>query len=133
VFLTYASILGSYFPAAMKGMLTEAHKQDPAAAATSTSAPATPASTTDKAPQPPSGSVAVSLLLALGSVVFLFVLFLFTAPFLIGPADPIFLLILAFSLYEAWKLNKAPPFVVQGPFRIAGAMTGAPPAAENVG
>lgn len=46
--------------------------------------------------------------------------FLFALPVISGMDNPIGLLIVAFALWEAWKLNKRQPLVINGPFRIGG-------------
>jgi hypothetical protein len=53
--------------------------------------------------------VALGLILALFSAL----------PVLVGFRQPIGLLIVAFALWEAWKLNKRVPLVINGPFEVA--------------
>jgi hypothetical protein len=40
-------------------------------------------------------------------------------PFLIGFQSPLHLVIVAFALYEAWKLNRTPAFTITGPYQIS--------------
>jgi hypothetical protein len=40
-------------------------------------------------------------------------------PVLIGLQSPLHFVIVAFALYEAWKLNRMPAFTITGPFQIA--------------
>jgi len=40
-------------------------------------------------------------------------------PFLIGFQSPLHFVIVAFALYEAWKLNRMPAFTITGPYQIA--------------
>lgn len=40
-------------------------------------------------------------------------------PFLIGFQSPLHFVIVAFALYEAWKLNRTPAFTITGPYQIA--------------
>lgn len=42
-------------------------------------------------------------------------------PFLIGFQAPLHFVIVAFALYEAWKLNRAPIFNISGPFQMTSA------------
>jgi len=44
--------------------------------------------------------------------------FALAMPFLIGFRAPLHLVIVAFALYEAWKLNRAPIFNISGPFQM---------------
>jgi hypothetical protein len=39
---------------------------------------------------------------------------------MIGMGSPLHLLIAAFALYEAWKLNRGAAFTVTGPYALAG-------------
>jgi hypothetical protein len=52
------------------------------------------------------------------AVVMLFGLAL-AMPFLIGFQNPLHFVIVAFALYEAWKLNRTPAFTITGPYQIA--------------
>jgi hypothetical protein len=47
--------------------------------------------------------------------------FALALPVLIGIQSPLSFVILAFALYQAWKLNKVPAFRIAGPFQIAAA------------
>lgn len=49
----------------------------------------------------------------------------FAAPFLGGLENIMGLIIIAIGLYEAWKINRAAPLVITGPYRLAST---APPA-----
>jgi hypothetical protein len=40
-------------------------------------------------------------------------------PFLIGFQSPLHFVIVAFALYEAWKLNRTPAFTITGPHQIS--------------
>lgn len=50
----------------------------------------------------------------------------YAAPFLMGFQNIIGLLIIAFGLWEAWKINKRPDGVMSGPFSVAPTATPAP-------
>lgn len=49
---------------------------------------------------------------------------LYATPFLMGIENLIGLLIIAFALYEAWKLNRKTELKITGPYRVAGAAGG---------
>ena len=53
------------------------------------------------------------------AVVFL-VGFAYAIPIMAGMQSPMGLLIIGFALWEAWKLNKRIPFVINGPFTVGG-------------
>jgi DNA-directed RNA polymerase subunit RPC12/RpoP len=60
-------------------------------------------------PGPLAVALAFALLLALA----------YAAPIMIGMGSPLHLLIAAFALYEAWKLNRGAAFTVTGPYALA--------------
>jgi hypothetical protein len=45
-------------------------------------------------------------------------------PFLLGVENLMGLIIIAIGLYEAWKVNRAAPFTVSGPFAVGEARGG---------
>lgn len=47
------------------------------------------------------------------------VMLAYAAPIMIGIGSPLHLLIAAFALYEAWKLNRGAAFTVTGPYSVA--------------
>ncbi len=51
----------------------------------------------------------------------LIVAFAFVAPFLGGFQNILGLLIIGFGLWEAWKINRATPLTISGPFRVGAA------------
>jgi hypothetical protein len=131
--LTYLAIVSTYVPPLVK----EIRRHDAAAAATekpfaeppaggdaaapadAAPADATPAAASAEAGAPAEPPSAGGLLLALamlGGIVL-------ALPFLAGFENVMGLAIIAFSLYEAWKLNRAQPFTVSGPLdaRLRGA------------
>jgi hypothetical protein len=57
----------------------------------------------------------LAFLLGLGALATL----AYAAPIMIGMASPLHLLIGAFALYEAWKLNRGVAFTVTGPYSVA--------------
>ena len=56
-----------------------------------------------------------------GVAIFMLLGLALAMPFLIGFQSPLHLVIVAFALYEAWKLNRTPAFTITGPFQIAAA------------
>ena len=56
--------------------------------------------------------VATTLVLVMG--------YLYALPIMVGFTSPIGLLIIAFALWEAWKINKRVPIVINGPFAVGG-------------
>lgn len=139
VFLTYASITSTYVPDVFMAMQDSASEQravaaaEPPAADPTAGAPSTAPATAPNPPatvEPEDGSSFENAgPVGKGLLVLLFVLFLFAiafiAPVLAGFENIIGLLIIAFALWEAWKINKRPQFETAGPFAI-----GAPPPAS---
>lgn len=136
MFLTYASIVGTYIPDIWKVMKQSAEQQESgeaakgseateAAPAAAAAVPAVgdgtaPAAKADK-PEAPNFLL---LLLALAG----FAAIVFAAPFLMGLENVIGIIIIGIGLYEAWKMNRKPDLSITGPFRIEDA-TVAPVAA----
>jgi hypothetical protein len=106
VVLTYVAIVSAYAPLLFKGM-AEAGRQHAAQTATATAGAATPAPQANNPRAPGVGTVVVALGLV-GAI-------LLASPFL-GGFDPIGWAIIAFGLYEAWKLNRRVSFEISGPF-----------------
>jgi hypothetical protein len=124
VVLTYFSIVGSYAPFVVQGLREAATSQrasdgEATDAAPSPSSSARPADGSDtvQVGAVSGGDLALALLLFAGVVLI--------APFLGGFSNILGLLILAFGLYEAWKMNKRVVLQVTGPFAI-GAGASAP-------
>ncbi|HEY0781922.1 MAG TPA: hypothetical protein VGE98_05660, partial [Thermoanaerobaculia bacterium] len=112
VFLTYMAIVSTYVPMIVKTI----EKADAKKAAVS--APAAPGGKEKAAPAkaeaPPSFT---DFLLALGALF----LFLMIVPFLGGLGNIIGLLIIAFGLYQAWKMNRRAPVEISGPYQVGAA------------
>jgi len=111
--LTYFSICASYMPLVVHAMskgAEEKAQQAPKATAT--------AGSDDGDVQLPKSTGGKALVMILG----LFVLFglACAAPFLAGAQNFIGILLIGFAIYEAWKINKARPLVVTGPYRVGG-------------
>jgi hypothetical protein len=123
MFLTYASIVGTYVPDIWKGLSKAAEEESattPAASEASTTAPAggtapvAAAAPLDAAANPPAALDLPLLFLALLG----FTAIVFAAPFLMGFENIIGIVIIGIGLYEAWKMNRKPDLTVSGPFRI---------------
>lgn len=121
MFLTYAAIASTYVPR----VLEAARKQraEPAAVAGTAPAPAHDTGRTDGAGteatrgREENGNVTMStgeFLAGLG----LLVAFTLALPFLAGLDNIMGLLLIAIGLYEAWKVNRAAPFRVSGPYQV---------------
>ncbi|MGC4119342.1 MAG: hypothetical protein QM765_33210 [Myxococcales bacterium] len=160
MYLTYSAVVVTYVPDVLKG-LKEVHeeREKTAAAAPAVPGPETPkADPADPAAGPaptpvaaeapaPSGDAAeanakvgdgeelsTGMLLAGGLLFMLFVLAVaYAAPFLAGFENILGLCIIAFGLYEAWKLNKKAQLVFNGPLRVAAAAPPTTPPAPEPG
>lgn len=146
IFLTYTAIVSTYLPAiaeAMEGAAPAAsvatdgpiadadpgqvlQGDDPSAAAPDAvpdTVPDTPASTASvsgaNAAAPAEDALADVGCLGFLVGVLMLAGILYAAPFLAGFENFIGWIILAFGVYEAWKLNRAETLLFEGPFRIA--------------
>jgi hypothetical protein len=131
MFLCYAAIASTYVPrviaamrdrrpdsaaAAPAGSPAEPAAEDAAAtdgdaADAAANADAQAANAEAAAPEP------VTFVGFLGALAVL-VGFALSLPVLVGMESPMALVLVAIALYEAWKVNKAPPFAVSGPFAV---------------
>jgi hypothetical protein len=114
VALTYLAIVSTYAPALVGALMAREGAKEPSAQVAPGGAPA-------PAPAPPPGAGVAAdappptfadALVGLGALLAL----LLALPFLAGLENVIGLAIIGFSLFEAWKLNRATPFVVTGPY-----------------
>jgi hypothetical protein len=128
VAITYASIVSTYVPFVIEEIqkmdaaeLAEAAPTQPvdmapevegAGGATAPVVPASTAVSTAPAEVAPLGADEAAVALAL------FGLFVLALPFLGGFENIIGLLIIGFGLYQAWKINKREPLVIDGPFQV---------------
>jgi hypothetical protein len=132
LFLTYSAIAASYSATALPILIAQAREKgaEPPAAgkkgdAKPAPAPADPGPVAPPRPNPGAAAgapapEAAGGLTALGIVAGLVLLLgLYALPVLVGFQQPIGLLIVAFALWEAWKLNKRVPLVINGPFEVA--------------
>ena len=117
ILLTYASVAGNYTP----DVLSEFYKAE-AAQETSTAAQGQKVVAASTTPTPEQSFSGVSF-------VILSVLAFFIAaavPFMAGAQNIIGILIIAFGLYEAWKINKRVDLVITGPYSVMPAPAAAP-------
>ena len=125
VLLTYSAVAGNYMPDTFEALREQGTQEEVTAKATTTPAPAVTKASAVSAKVPAEEAVSFGALL-----VGLFGLFAIAAavPFLQGASNIIGLLIIAFGLWEAWKLNRRVALTITGPFSMAAA----PPPAPNV-
>jgi len=113
MFLCYAAICSTYVPR----VISAARQQDTAETApevqAATAVQPVSATRTEPAPAEPPPT-AGRFLQALGM---LFLLSL-SLPFLAGAKNVVGLVIIGIGLYEAWKVNRAAPYSVSGPFLV---------------
>lgn len=119
--LTYVSITGSYIPTVVKSLserpaTTAASTTTPKAGEPAASESAPPAAAPSDGDGAPAGRAGPLQLVVAIVIVFGIAL---VAPFLSGVSNIIGLLLIAIALYEAWKLNKRVPFVLNGPLRTS--------------
>jgi hypothetical protein len=122
VVLTYLASAMGYAPAVWKAV-TSAPSHQSANASSETSgakADGSKESTKDvgEKPKPSGAGLAIAIVL-------LFALTL-AAPIFSATEAPIGLLIVIFGLWEAWKLSRAIPLKLEGPFAVAPPQTGPP-------
>jgi hypothetical protein len=120
--LTYLSIVGMFVPEITEGLRGVLRKSQAAEEAKKDASPSG-ASTTDSTPAPAKAGLGgcvmgVMALVALTGVVLALAM---AAPILNATQSPIFLLIIGFAVYEAWKINRRVRINFQGPFRLGGA------------
>jgi DNA-directed RNA polymerase subunit RPC12/RpoP len=114
MFLCYAAISATYVPRVISALHA---KEEAKKASADKDAAAKPAAPEKAAREEP---VTFGLFLKSLGILFVFALAL---PFLAGFDNIMGLVIIAIGLYEAWKVNKAAPFSVSGPFEVGVART----------
>jgi hypothetical protein len=123
VFLTYMAIVSTYLPAIFSA-IGERKAQKKAAV----TAPAQPgeASTQAAAGQAPAKAKAEEPISLGEAVIGIGAIFCLAAaaPFLMGFKNLIGLLIIAFGLWEAWKINRRRELAISGPFQVGVAPAG---------
>ena len=102
VVLTYFSIFGSYLPLIVKSAIESPAQKQSAGKAT-----------TAVAEEPQQSSVSALII----GIVVLFGYSLFL-PFMQGLSSILGLFIILIGLFEAWKLNRRVPMVLEGPFQV---------------
>jgi hypothetical protein len=110
VFLTYMAIASTYVPAVFQEFSKPATKEKPAATATSQGG----GTAAIAKPKPEEDLSAGDFMIALGA----FLLLIAAIPFLAGFQNVIGLLIIAFGLWEAWKINRRTALSISGPFQV---------------
>src|SRR5262249_8248722 len=126
VVLTYIASAMGYAPGVIQGVResssSEEKKSSSHAAPASGGAPQAKSepSKAEAAARPGIGDL-------LAAVALLFAITL-AAPVLAAAEAPLGLLIVAFGLWEAWKLTRGVPLAIEGPFRAAAAANPAPAA-----
>lgn len=126
VFLTYMAIVSTYLPAIFTAIEARAHKK---AAVTAPAQAGGAAPQAASAPGPAQQQAKVGRPISLGQAVLgLGAIFLLAAeiPFLAAARQPITLLIIAFGLWEAWKINRRTELSISGPFQVGAAPASAP-------
>jgi len=127
VFLTYMAISSTYLPAIFETFREQEGKDSKTTPAQPSSASGiqTPAAAPGGRAKPTAEELSMGgFFLALGA------LFLIAAagPILAGIKSPILLLIVAFGLWEAWKLNRSVRVSINGPLQIGSSGPAAPAA-----
>jgi hypothetical protein len=123
VFLTYMAIVSTYLPAIFSAIGERQTQKKAAVTAPAQPGEASPQPASGKAPAPARAQEHVSFgeaLLGLGAIFLLAA----AAPFLMGVKNLIGLLIIAFGLWEAWKLNRRVELAISGPFQAGAAPAG---------
>jgi len=127
IFLTYGSIVSTYIPPILKAFKEQSEKQQAAATSPApqpapspvpgpTAQPVAamqPAAAPSPEPKLPGGPL-VGVFLALAFLLAL----AFAAPFLAGVENIMGIIIIFIGLYEAWKINRRVPLVINGPYRV---------------
>ncbi|HET9211018.1 MAG TPA: hypothetical protein VFR03_11500 [Thermoanaerobaculia bacterium] len=125
VFLTYMAIVSTYLPAIFTAIGKRTDKEKAAATAPAQAGGAATQAASAKAPRPAKAEKPITFggaMLGLGAI------FLLAAaiPFLAGAQNLIGLLIIAFGLWEAWKINRRTALSISGPFQVGAAPASAP-------
>lgn len=127
VFLTYSAIAASYSAAVLPMLFANAQKEHAAAPGVvkgpgALPGPRKPGPAAGPQPAPAARAAPADrgTITVVGFVVALAAVFglCYALPVIVGFQQPIGLLIVAFALWEAWKLNKRVPFVMNGPFEV---------------
>ena len=125
IFLTYMAIVSTYLPAIFTEISKQVDKEKAAATAPAQAGGAATQPASGKAPRPAKAKAPVTfgqVVLGLGAILLLAA----AVPFLNALQHPITLLIIAFGLWEAWKINRRTVLSISGPFQVGPALASAP-------
>ena len=128
MFLCYAAICATYVPRVISAVRKQEAQAKPAPGpATAKPAGVEPTAALEPSAATPSGSSAAAPAPTLAgffkAIAMLFV-FSLALPFLAGLDNLMGIVIIGIGLYEAWKVNRAAPFSVSGPFMVGEARGG---------
>jgi len=128
IVLTYLSITANYVPDVVQGLMERNAKEEQAATAPAATPANANANTNATAAKPAAAKAsAASSGVGIGTML-LGVAAIFAiaaaAPIMAGFENIIGLLIIAFGLFEAWKINKRVPLTINGPYSVAPAANG---------
>lgn len=138
VFLTYSAVAASYSAIVMPDLIKtivekasggdvedEGDGEDGAAAPKGPGAVAPPAKAAEGQPGAAKPMGLGKALIGVAVLIVAVVAFAYAIPVIAGFSSPIGLLIVGFALWEAWKMNRRMPLVINGPFRVGMAAGGA--------
>jgi hypothetical protein len=115
ILLTYAAVAGNYMPDVFEELSKTEEKQTAAATTTAPAAENSKTVATTPAAASKESISAGGFLLALVIVFFIAA----ASPIVSGANNIIGILIIAFGLYEAWKINRRVDLTITGPFSAA--------------
>jgi hypothetical protein len=125
VFLTYMAIVSTYLPAILAEIGKQVDKEKAAATAPAQEGGAATGTASGKAPRPAKAEEPITFgqaMLGFGAILLLAA----AVPFMAGAQNLIGLLIIAFGLWEAWKINRRTALSISGPFQVGAAPASAP-------
>lgn len=122
VVLTYLAACMGYAPSLIKSVKNSLDEHAHSAAASSNTSSTEGAGSLPTAAPEPAAKVDGFAVVKFFGLMFGILL---AAPFLEFTEAPIGLLIVAFGLWEAWKLSRGVPLTVDGPYRVRSASTAA--------
>jgi hypothetical protein len=129
--LTYACVVATYVPATVRALMAS----KPPDATTSMPTPSLQDKGDDRSasvpPDHPLNPQQKALQLVLALVIAFTATFVLLVPGLVLSKEVIGLLIIAFALFEAWKINRPARVVLRGPYKLAVPPASAAPAASS--
>lgn len=122
VFLTYSAIVASYSAVIVPEMISQFREKRVAEKkAAEVEKGGAEAKVVEKVNEPvPEEINGGRSALQMAPFLVLMIGFMYALPIRVGFMSPIGLLIIAFALWEAWKINKRVPIVINGPFAVGG-------------